>query len=922
MQAIEIKKVVLAVVVVLGLCGLLSAKTVNVLSHQKISDTEGNFSGILENGDKFSYNSIELLGDIDGDTVSDIAVGMNFDDDGGTYRGAVWILFMNTDGTVKSHQKISDTQGNFTGVLDNWDQLGCSVASIGDFDGDEVNDIAVGAVWDGDGGSGRGAVWILFLNADGTVKGHQKISDTQGNFTGTLWNGAGLGSSSSNIGDLDGDGIIDIAVGSSGFGNGGIGAAWILFLNSDGTVKTHTKIVEGVGGFTGNLDNDDRFGSSIEWLGDLDGDGVNDIAVGARGDDDGGTDRGAVWILFLNSDGTVKSHQKISNTEGGFTGTLDNVDQFGFDIINVGDLDDDGVIDIVASADVDDDGGTDRGAVWILFLNSDGTVKAHQKISDTEGNFTGILDDVDEFGSSVGFLGDLNKDGFTDIAVGARNDDDGGDDRGAVWVLFLQETGVTYHVDGVSGDNSNDGLSYGTAFETIQMGIDTAEDCDTVLVWPGVYNESLFFVNKGITVRSVADAAELVASGIYAVSFYTSEGPSSVLRNFVIRDSDTAVFVSSGAPSLEHLTIVNCEVGIDADFGADPDVRNCILHGNSLADLIGCAAEYSWVEEEAEPNLVAYWKFDEGSGSIAYDWVGENDGTLYGATWTGGQVGGALEFDGSNDYVDCGDGANLDDMTAITISAWIYPTGWGGNNYGRIVSKRFHSESAYEISVGGQEKSVHSTYYGDNDISSIAASENSISLNQWYHVVATNNGTQQKIYVNGYEDGSNNVDTGDIMDVSANLWIGQITSAYVDRAFEGKIDEVGIWDRPLSAEEIEDMYRIGLAGHQYPDPLFADANAGDYHLLSERGRYWPAEDVWVLDEVSSPCIDGGDPNVEPSGEPTPNGGRINMGAYGNTAYASMSEWVPASDTNRDGIVNFVDFAVLADEWLNTVPWAQ
>ena len=73
------------------------------------------------------------------------------------------------------------------------------------------------------------------------------------------------------------------------------------------------------------------------------------------------------------------------------------------------------------------------------------------------------------------------------------------------------------------------------------------------------------------------------------------------------------------------------------------------------------------------------------------------------------------------------------------------------------------------------------------------------------------------------------------------------------------------------------------------DPLFVDTENGDYHLLSERGRYWPEHDVWVLDEVSSPCIDGGDPNSDYSNEPMPNGGRINMGAYGGTPYASMSE---------------------------------
>ncbi len=73
------------------------------------------------------------------------------------------------------------------------------------------------------------------------------------------------------------------------------------------------------------------------------------------------------------------------------------------------------------------------------------------------------------------------------------------------------------------------------------------------------------------------------------------------------------------------------------------------------------------------------------------------------------------------------------------------------------------------------------------------------------------------------------------------------------------------------------------------NPLFAGPDAGDYHLRSERGRYWPKHDVWVLDKVTSPCIDAGDPGADYSNELTPNGGRINMGAYGGTAYASMSE---------------------------------
>jgi len=72
------------------------------------------------------------------------------------------------------------------------------------------------------------------------------------------------------------------------------------------------------------------------------------------------------------------------------------------------------------------------------------------------------------------------------------------------------------------------------------------------------------------------------------------------------------------------------------------------------------------------------------------------------------------------------------------------------------------------------------------------------------------------------------------------------------------------------------------------DPLFVDTDSGDYHLRSERGRYWPEYDIWVLDKVTSPCVDAGDPKAEALNEPMPNGSRINIGAYGGTTEASLS----------------------------------
>ena len=97
-------------------------------------------------------------------------------------------------------------------------------------------------------------------------------------------------------------------------------------------VRAFTEISDSEGGFTGQLDTGDDFGGAVASLGDLNGDGVIDLAVGARFDDDGGSDRGCVWILFMHTNGTVKSHQKISDTQGGFNGTFGNDDLFGPDM--------------------------------------------------------------------------------------------------------------------------------------------------------------------------------------------------------------------------------------------------------------------------------------------------------------------------------------------------------------------------------------------------------------------------------------------------------------------------------------------------------------------------------------------------------------------------------------------------------------
>ena len=429
----------------------------------KISSTQGGLTGPLDDGDGFGANAA-AIGDIDGDGVNDIAVGAIYDDDGSGNAGAVYILFLNVDGTVKAEQKISSTSGGGP-TLSGGDTLAHGVAGLGDLDGDGIGDIAVGNKGDDDGGSGRGAVHILFLDADGTVKAEQKISDTEGGLAATLDDGERFGIGVAGLGDLDGDGLPDLAVGADFDDDGGTnrGAVHILFLNADGTVKAEQKISDTEGGLAATLDDSDLFGRDLAAPGDIDGDTVPDLVVGVESDDDGGTERGAIYVLFLNTDGTVRAEQKISDTVGGLPFGLHDGDIFGLGVGQVGDLDGDGTPDLLVGAYADDAGETDRGAAHILLLNSDGTVKGARVIDSTSPDFAGQLDGADRFGSTVHGLGDLDDDGVPNLLIGARADSDGGPGRGAVYVVDLAPitSTVTVNSTGNGGDtNPGDGVCY------------------------------------------------------------------------------------------------------------------------------------------------------------------------------------------------------------------------------------------------------------------------------------------------------------------------------------------------------------------------------------------------------------------------------------------------------------------------------
>ena len=195
----------------------------------------------------------------------------------------------------------------------------------------------------------------------------------------------------------------------------------------------------------------DRFGYSVANMGDLDGDGVIDFAVGAPythvpksangngwccgGNLSGGSypDRGTVYILFMDTDGSVKSTVAIDDaTENG--PVLYNNDAFGYSVANIGDLDNDGVNDLAVGAHLDDNGGSNRGAVHIMFMNTDGSVKSTVEINDSTENGP-TLADHDQFGIAIAEVGDFDDNGTIELVVGAHLDNM---DENGVQISLLQ----------------------------------------------------------------------------------------------------------------------------------------------------------------------------------------------------------------------------------------------------------------------------------------------------------------------------------------------------------------------------------------------------------------------------------------------------------------------------------------------------
>jgi Ca2+-binding RTX toxin-like protein len=423
-----------------------------------------------EAGDRLGF-SASSAGDINGDGIDDLIVGAPNGSDGGTYAGEAYIVYGKA-GVSRPPLDLTNFSPNdgFAIIGDQFGDLaGYSVSGAGDVNGDGIDDLIVGAILSDDGGYASGAAYVIFGKV-GAVRasidltnlaasdGFVIIGDTAGD---------NAGRSVSSAGDINGDGFDDVIVGARlGDDNGtDTGEAYVIFGRA-GSTRTSIDLstLAASDGFIirGDADSErGRAGGSVSSAGDINGDGIDDLIVGASGGDAGGTNAGEAYVIFGQT-GANRANIDLRNlaSSDGFVIQGDKAGDFaGTEVANAGDVNGDGIDDLIVGASGSDDGGADAGEAFVIFGKA-GTTRVNIDLSSLaiddgfiiRGNTAGI-----RAGASVSAAGDINGDGIDDLIVGAYRSSDGGIDAGAAYVVFGRSGASRAAID-LSDIAASDGL--------------------------------------------------------------------------------------------------------------------------------------------------------------------------------------------------------------------------------------------------------------------------------------------------------------------------------------------------------------------------------------------------------------------------------------------------------------------------------
>ncbi len=448
----------------------------------ELSGLDGS-NGIQING--FSTNgqsgySVSSAGDVNNDGIDDIIVGAPFTSAPDGPGGESYVVFGRSTGFTASFElsSLDGTNGFKINSVNTGDNLGVSVSSVSDFNGDGLSDLVIGARRaDPNGSVDAGETYIVFGKDSGFSSSIDlaDINGTDGFKLNGISGGDYSGHSVSTAGDVNGDGFADLIIGARGVnGNGSdTGESYVLFGGASSIYQDiDFSALDGSIGFklTGINVSDDS-GYSVSGAGDVNGDGFDDIVIGARAADPNGSSSGEAYVVFGKNTGFTSSID-LSNLDGtnGFQmHGLYAGDSLGFSVSRAGDFNADGVDDLLVSAVGADRNDFGSGSTYLIFGTTSG-FDAEVDLNTLAQNREGIVIEGvarnDHSGSSVAAAGDVNGDGFDDIVIGAPGADAGDTDTGKSYVVFGRSNNAN---SGLIGGTGNDILS-GTLSDEILIG--------------------------------------------------------------------------------------------------------------------------------------------------------------------------------------------------------------------------------------------------------------------------------------------------------------------------------------------------------------------------------------------------------------------------------------------------------------------
>ncbi|MHC5736640.1 hypothetical protein [Nostoc sp.] len=430
----------------------------SVFNLSTLNGTNGFAINGINPGDK-SGVSVSSAGDINGDGIDDLIIGASGADPNGSSSGQSYVVFGSKEGfdAQLNLSTLNGTNGFAINGINTYDASGRSVSSAGDINGDGIDDLIIGAYNAFPNGIQSGQSYVVFGSKEG-FNAQLNLSTLNGT-NGFAINGINTYDASglpvSSAGDINGDGIDDLIIGAPGADLNGnsSGQSYVVFGSKEGfDAQLNLSTLNGTNGFAINGINPGDFsGLSVSSAGDINGDGIDDLIIGASNADPNGSSSGQSYVVFGNKGGFAASLDlsTLNRTSGFAINGINPGDESGTRVSSAGDINGDGIDDLIIGAFSADPNGSSSGQSYVVF-GSKGGFSAQFNLSTLNGTNGFAINGInpgDQSGASVSSAGDINGDGIDDLIIGASDADPNGSSSGQSYVVFGSKEGFAASLD-------------------------------------------------------------------------------------------------------------------------------------------------------------------------------------------------------------------------------------------------------------------------------------------------------------------------------------------------------------------------------------------------------------------------------------------------------------------------------------------